>query len=187
MSVKRVRGGRPRSKLPDFEKAGSGIRDDGRWVPEFPGQRPLFPPGHVLPQTHGAYAAPVRFSEQTVEIADALRTYIPGYTPGMETSLQTYAITIVRVERAVRAIEHVEDVFERTGKLPRVTNRKKDPDDFLAHLRQDLARWITLSLKLADALGLTPSASARILKDAGQAAHAAAAHAELLERYRGAA
>ncbi len=187
MAEKRVRGGRPRSKLPDFQKAGSGIREDGRWVPEFPEQRPPFPPGHSLAETHGSYSSPAKMGDRPAQIADALRPYIPGYTPGMETTLETYGVTLVRVERAVRAIEHVEDVFERTGKLQRVTNRKKDPDDFLAHLRQDLARWISLSLKLADALGLTPSASARILKDAGQAAHAGAAHEALLRRYRGAA
>jgi len=166
--------------LPGFERAGSGVGEDGRWTPVFEGQRPPFAPGNDAHLKHGAFASPVRLGERSEAIADALRPYVTAYHPGVEPTLQSYALALARAERAVSALAEANE-----GRY--VATYKGREDELCLSLQTHLRAWLRLALNLASELGLTPSASARILRDAGIGAQAAAAHAELLERYRGAA
>jgi hypothetical protein len=175
--------GRPKSRPPAFEKAGSGLDEAGNWTPVFPGQRSPFPRGVSIQQSHGVYVSPLKLGPRPQEIADAVRPYVTGYTPAVEATLQTYAITLCRLEKANEALERVEQGDEGAEALI----RRKDTGKLLLSLQASMRGWIRLSLSLAGELGLTPSASARIMRDVGIGAHAAAAHAALLERYRGVA
>jgi hypothetical protein len=42
--------------LAEVSVTGSGVAADGSWVPEFPGQRPPFQPGHLASVRHGAFS-----------------------------------------------------------------------------------------------------------------------------------
>jgi hypothetical protein len=154
-----------------------GLDVGGNWTPEFPGQRPPFGVGNDAAVKHAAYAAPVKFGSRPQEVADAVRPYVVGFHPGMESVLQSYGLVLCRVERAARALEEADE-----GGRVAVYAGREDPH--LLGLQTHLRHWLRLSVAMASELGLTPSASARILRDAGIAAQAAAAHAELLERYR---
>ena len=163
--------GRPRGRDPLVPKAGSGLDEEGRWLPEFPGQREPFRVGNVVRETHGAYLAPEKLGERVHEIAAAIRPFVPVYSPAFEPLIMGYALALTRVERAAVALDEAEQGdFERHDSLAR-------------HTRS----WLTSALRYADALGLSPSSAARIARDAGLATQAVAAHAELLEKYRGVA
>jgi hypothetical protein len=165
---------------PDRPRLGSGIQPDGNWTPAFPGQLPPFTPGHDLAVQHGAYVSPLKLSERSQEIADSVRPYLPAYTPAMEPTLGSYALCLTRIERGAAALEEVELETE----LGREYKRKGE-DDLLWNLRSDVRAWIRLAAKLAAELGITPASSARIMRDAGIGAQAAAQHRVMLERYRG--
>lgn len=174
--------GRPKRRPADFVKADSGIDADGNWTPVFPGQRPPFPAGNELAVTHGAHVSPIKLGSRPAEIADAVRPYVPAYHPGVEATLQSYAMTLTRMERASAALDAVEEGLPGADSL-----KRKGEHDLLLSLQSSLRAWVRLSARLASELALTPSASARMMRDVGIGASAAAQHAELLERYRGAA
>jgi hypothetical protein len=52
--AERQRRYREKRKKREGSGAGSGLQPDGSFVPEFPGQRPPFQPGHEMSVTHGA-------------------------------------------------------------------------------------------------------------------------------------
>jgi hypothetical protein len=92
--------------------------------------------------------------ERTREIADAIFELLPVTTSGVSIPVDLLAVTLRRVERACEAIDAAE--------------ARRDPDSLElpdAPLRQDLTGWIRLASKLADGLGLTPSAWARLRRD----------------------
>jgi hypothetical protein len=149
-------------------------------VPVFEGQRAPFRGGEAT--SHGSYVSPVQLGERPAEIADAVRGFVPGWSPAVELSLQQYALTLTRIERAAAALEAVEAGLPEADRL-----KRKGERDQLPSLQASLRSWIRLSVRLAAELGLTPSSSARMMRDAGIGANAAAQHAALLERYRGVA
>ena len=178
MAERLKRGGH---RKPAGEKTGSGIQRDGTWVPVFAGQRPPFEPGVATTETHGSHASIARLGARPQEIADAIRPFVAAYSPGVEPIVQCYAVTLTRIERGAHALDAVEEGTD-IGE-----SYKRREDDMLMSLRKDLRAWIRLSVTLAGELGLTPSSAARILRDVGVGAHAAAQHADLLAKYRGAA
>lgn len=138
-----------------------------------------FEPGNTVAVTHGAYVSPVRLSERAQEIADLIRPTLPVGGPQVEPVLASYAIVLVRIERASAAMDAVEEAADEAGARPAGLYLGKAAEP-LARLRADLRSWIGLSLKLAAELGLTPAGAARLMRDAG-AGRASAAQAALRE------
>ncbi len=177
--AERVKRGGHRKRPED--KAGSGIQEDGTWVAAFPGQRKPFEPGVPTLVKHGAYFDTIRLGERPAEIADAVRPFVPGYGPGVEPTLQLYGVVLNRIERGSSGLDAAEEAFDPANPP------KGHEDGVVLKLRNDLRAWIRLSVSLATELGLTPASAARIMKDVGIGAHAAAQHEALLEKYRGTA
>ena len=139
-------------------QASSGISANGEWKPAFPGQRPPLQRNHLLRQTHGAYAKALDLAPRASEIADVLREQVVE-AERFGLAIESAAICGARVEAAIAAL-----TVASPGELRR--------------LDQDCRGWMRLWLFALGSLGLTPSSSARILRDAGLG-KAAAAHAAM--------
>lgn len=146
-------------------------RDEGAatagWVPEFPGQRPPFQPGHTLsPTTHGAYS-PRKVEPLAQELVDLVLAdgSVPAYAKASAYRLELWA--------TCRAEAQVQLISEWLMSIA----TEKDP---LGDLTDESVRSAHLLLHRAEAraasgrtrLGLTPVAAARMGKDVaiGQAA-----------------
>lgn len=107
---------------------------------------------------HGAYKSPLVLRPEAEAIAEQVRPLMPVPHPAFEGTLQSYCISLARIQRAYNALEEVE---ERLA---------EDPDFVPAFnhisLGDYLMRWQASARKDAEALGLTPLAAAKILKDA---------------------
>ena len=139
-------------------------------------------PANELARTHGAYVSPLRLSDRAAEIADAIRPHLPVGGAAVETTLGGLCVVLCRIERATAALDDVEQRLEAQGGPPIALYAHKRGDDMMTRLRQDLRSWLNLSLRYADALGLTPSAQARILRDAGIGASAQESIVAALQR-----
>lgn len=129
-----------------------------------------FEPGNDVAVRHGAYASPMKLAPRASEIADAIRPLVPAWSESFEPQLALYAIALVRVERATAALEAREaDAEQRATYVQGEASGSVyvQSADELRRLQHDLRGWISTCARLADALGLTPSAQARILRDAG--------------------
>ncbi len=147
-----------------------------------------FQPGNEVAVKHGAYASPVRLAPRAEEIADAIRPLVPAWSVAFEPTLALFATSLVRMERATAALDGFEAQADERGVAPLALYGQGA--DELRRLRQDLRGWISTCARLADALGLTPSAQARIMRDAGIGRSAAGQaedrlRAHLHERYGG--
>jgi hypothetical protein len=136
--------------------AESGLDEQGKWTPAFPGQRPPFE------LRHGAYAT-VRLGPRVAELADEIRELVPSYGPSDEPALRLLCLCLARLERAEEALE--------TAK----------PEDF-GRLRQDALGWANAARRLLNDLAMTPTARGRLGLDLTRA-KGAALDAHLLERY----
>jgi hypothetical protein len=101
------------------------------------------PVGNERALTHGAYSAP-RLGKRTGEIVDELRPLLPVADECDEPALRLLALSLARLERAAEALE-----------------LKTKPSE-LARLEQDARGWVNSSVRLADALGMTPTSRARL-------------------------
>lgn len=107
---------------------------------------------------HGAWKSPLVLRPEAEAIAEQVRPLMPVPHPAFEGTLQSYCISLARIQRAYNALEEVE---ERLA---------EDPDFVPAFnhisLGDYLMRWQSSARKDAEALGLTPQSAAKILKDA---------------------
>ena len=107
---------------------------------------------------HGAFKSPLVLKPEAEAIAQQIRPLMPVPHPAFEGVLQSYCISLARIQRAYNALEEVE---ERLA---------EDPDFVPAFnhisLGDYLMRWQSSARKDAEALGLTPQSAAKILKDA---------------------
>lgn len=127
--------------------ASSGIGEDGRWVPAFPGQRRPFEPGHELTVTHGAKAV-VKLAPRADEIATDLRSIVPGAGEPDEPTIRLLALVLARVEAANAWLD--EHGLFRDG--------KGEPQPVL----KALSTWENTAARLCDRLGLTPTSRAQL-------------------------
>lgn len=139
----------------------SGIAETGEWLPAFPGQRPPFE------VRHGAYSK-LQLGSRTSEIADELREDVVGYRPADEVVLRLLALCLARLEAAMTALEEAAPAE-------------------LERLRLDARGWVNSARRLANDLGMTPTARARLGLDVARARQAVtltslAADAELERR-----
>jgi len=107
---------------------------------------------------HGAHRSPLVLAPEAEKIADLVRPLMPVPHPSFEGTLQSYCITLTRIQKAHDALEEVE------------RRQAEDPDfvpDFNHITLGDyLMRWQSSARKDAQALGLTPESAVKILKDA---------------------
>jgi hypothetical protein len=162
--------GRPRKRETGVQ-TGSGLDEDGGWMPQFPGQRPPFPRGNDLHLSHGAYASPLRLGERADEIAEQVRPLLPTPGPAFETTTHSYGLVLTRVEKAVAALERAEGTDDHAEA------------EKLTRLQKDLRLWLQTALRYAEALAITPASQGRLYRDAalGKTAAAQAALREHLD------
>lgn len=113
-------------------------RGNGSWPP--------FEPGHQLSRKHGAYAE-LTLGRRADELAESIRVAMEGdglYQPSFEFAIKGLALAKARLEAAATA---------------------EQPS---ARLESDMRGWANTLLKYADALGLTPTARARLGLDVAQ-------------------
>jgi hypothetical protein len=137
-------------------KAGSGLDGDGRWTPEFPGQREPFQSGNTLALTHGAYAV-VAFSSRASEIADEIRPLVPGYSSADEPAVRLLSLVLTRVEKGTAALDEV-DAHAASDLAPYAVGDAAK----LQRLRQDVLGWTNTARRLLSDLGMTPLSRSRL-------------------------
>ena len=118
---------------------------------------PPFEPGNQLQRTHGAYAAAASFGDEVDERAAVLAPLVPCYLDSDAPAVSLLALTLGRIVRGEQALASAED----DGKT-----------DTAATLRRDLRGWVNTATKLLDALGMTPTARARLGLDVAAARRA---------------
>ena len=101
------------------------------------------PRGNDRAVTHGAYAA-LKLGGRVDELADALRPQIPAFDEVDDVALRVLSLALARLERAAEALEANSKATE------------------LERLRQDARGWANTVLRYCDALGMTPTARARL-------------------------
>lgn len=112
--------------------------------------------GGGKPQTHGAYATPLKLKPEADAIAEIVRPHMPVWHPAFEGTLQSYCILLARIQRAHDALEAAEDgTWDEEEK-------GKPPGQYLA---EEVRKWTSSALKHATQLGLTPASAAQILRD----------------------
>ena len=114
------------------------------------GQR--FEPGNEVGLRHGAYASPVKLEGRVSELAPQLADLVPAYREADGPAVQLLAVTLTRIERAAATVEADENGDEVASQ----------------RLRDDLRKWVGTSVRLLDALGMTPTARARLGLDIAQ-------------------
>jgi hypothetical protein len=110
---------------------------------------------------HGAYAN-VRLGPRVEELADELRELVPVYCACDAVAVHLLALTISRLEASAVALEGAE------------------PSE-LSRLQQDTRGWVNSAGRLLDALGMTPTARARLGVDVARVAAAREASLEQLQ------
>jgi hypothetical protein len=134
-------------------------RNPDQWVPEFPGQRPPFPPGHELSVTHGAYS-PRKVDPLATDLVERLLddadvTYLKS--PAFRPAVWAWA-------RAEAQVQLLTEYLEERGK------------GGVGDLANERVRAAYLLLHRAEAradrsrarLGLDPLSRSRLGKDIAQ-------------------
>jgi hypothetical protein len=111
-----------------------------------------FQPGHELSLRHGAYAT-VRLGPRVDELVALIRPDVPMVRPADELTIRLLAVTLVRLECAIAALE-------------------KAPAGEMARLEADARGWVNRATSLSDKLGLNPTARARLGVDVANARRA---------------
>ncbi len=119
-----------------------------------------FAPGNSFSLRHGGYSL-AGLSDRVSEIADAIRPTLPAYSVADEPVLLLLSTTLARIERAIAALETVDENSSPLGQYLGASDGPNLAPD-LARLRQDLRAWIGLARRLANDLGLTPTSRARL-------------------------
>jgi hypothetical protein len=140
----------------------SGVDDEGRWVPAFPGQRKPTSVGNTLAQKHGCYGSTLTLSVRADALADEVRGACPAYSPSDEHAVRLCGAHLARFERAMAALDEVDERLE--GK--RLAGYLAGDADRLDRLRRDARSWANAATKLLEALGCTTAARFRMGLDA---------------------
>jgi hypothetical protein len=132
------------------------VNPDGTpWTPDFERQRPPFQPGNQLAVTHGAYSVkrtdPIarRLLEEIA--SDPTTSYLAS--PKYHAQLWQWAVAQARVEVLTDYVDgmDLQDAIDsERGKV--------SPLDLLR-------KWMTTAQGLANSMGFTPAAAARLGKD----------------------
>jgi hypothetical protein len=140
---------------------------------------PPFAEGNSHQLTHGAMVSAQRLSGEarTRELAGAILASQPTWHEADRLLVERYAIVLVRIERAVVAIEHTE-ALAFSQDAPTASFRL----EWMAGLRGDLARWMRIASELEDRLGRSPASRAKLALHTASAMREAT-RADLLERY----
>jgi hypothetical protein len=159
--------------------ADSGVQPDGSFVPAFEGQRPPFrpgnehrvQPGNQLARTHGAHSK-LTLAPRAEELADWIRDLVPSYRDADEPTVQLLALSLAQVEAAHTWIAE-NGLLDEHGQ----------PRGILRHL----GTMTNTAGRLADRLGMNPTARAGLGLDVARTAQAVtltglAAEAELERR-----
>jgi hypothetical protein len=153
-----------RGRRPKGRPAGSGLKDDGSWEPEFEGQRPPYAPGNTSAMVHGAR------SERTIRpLAEQLMQAIleDAEQPDHLRS-PMFRFTLSECCRAQAVAEILFDYIDSLGVedmvRPRLSGTKSPVDQWKAAAAH--------AASLRSKLGLDPVSYARIAKDLGLASKA---------------
>jgi hypothetical protein len=127
-----------------------------------------FQQGNAHAVRHGAYSK-LRLAPRAEQLAGELVELVPFVSEADGPMLDLLSITLAQVERAqlVLAVKQANLASGPVADGPR-EERGTERHDRLA---ADLRGWIGTSMRLCDALGLTPTSRARL---AGDLAHATA-------------
>ena len=125
---------------------------------------------------HGAKSSPLVLAPDAERIAELIRPLLPVPHPSFEGTLQSYCITLVRIQRASDALQKAERLEESEDARERewLLSEHEEDEEFVRErpkfnpltLSEDLRRWQDSALKHAKSLGLTPESAVKILKDA---------------------
>jgi hypothetical protein len=126
--------------------ASSGIGPDGTWTPAFPAQRPPAEPGNQLATTHGARAF-VKLAPRAAQLADDIRAVAPAGDDSDEVAIRLLALTLAQVEAATSWLAE-QGIVDGEG----------NPRGILRHL----GTMMNTAARLANALGMTPTARAKM-------------------------
>jgi hypothetical protein len=116
-----------------------------------------FEPGNTAALRTGAYVASSRLGPRVDELTEETIAVMPVFTPADRPAVELFAITRVRIEIAQAALN---DLDEKASNPLSTYLIEESPN--LQRLREDLGRWTTRALRLADALGMTPTSRARL-------------------------
>jgi hypothetical protein len=144
----------------------SGLDGEGRWVPEFPEQRPPFARGNGLALKAGDRAL-LRLKPRAAEIAVELRELVPVWSESFGPVVDACAMVGAQVEAAFSALADAVD------------------PESVKWLDERARRWATLYLRSLDALSLTPASLAQRGLDLSQAARSEQLRRHIEERYGG--
>jgi hypothetical protein len=106
-----------------------------------------FQPGNDISLCHGAYASPVRLSDEVDELAAGLAPLVPAFTASDGPAVQLLALTLRRIARA----EPIVSAAEEAGDLEKA-----------AKLRSDQRGWLNSATRLLDLLALFPGSRAKL-------------------------
>jgi len=158
------------------KKAGSGVRPDGSWEPEFSGQRPPFAAGNGLSTTSGfmsprrvrplaeRIAADLLAAESTPDYlrdgsyGDAIRSYA---TVEATSELLLDWVSGQDIGEAMTELSDGEESERRSGERVRRSSSSRRMGSALDYLM----RCQHLALRMRSELGLTPLARARLGRD----------------------
>jgi hypothetical protein len=113
-----------------------------------------FQPGHELSLRHGAYST-VKLGPRVDELADLVRQDVGSlYRPSDEIMIRLLALVLARIEAAARALETADG-------------------DSLQRLAADARGWVNTARRIANDLGLSPTARGKLGLDVALARRAA--------------
>jgi hypothetical protein len=106
-------------------------------------------PGNEVAVKHGARRSDLALSKERefAEILTDVRERVPGYSYHDESAVQLLALTLTRVKKASVALDKLDPATEARE---------------LQRLREDMRGWVNTSVRLLDALGMTPTSRARL-------------------------
>lgn len=149
------------------EGRGKGLTVPDGWVPEFPGQRPPFQPGHELSMKHGAGSPRKRDPIAQALAAELLMDDSVGYlkAPRFAAAVQAWA----QAEAKVALISDWVDSMP----IEKAAESKQGSTSALELLR----KWETTASTHRARLGLDPVSAAKLGRDVSQGRQADAATA----------
>lgn len=163
-------------------EAGSGVDSQtGTWVPEFPGQRPPFPPGHELSLVHGANS-PRRFGPLAAELELQARTD-PGWPEHLNATMYRGSIAaLFRAEARIELLVGYLNQFDAMGAMTETIEVEENETQIgdgksrrvsitkrISSALERLHREESLAMNLRSKLGLDPLSFSKIQADVAKA------------------
>lgn len=116
-----------------------------------------FQPGNDRALVHGARASVERLLPEAEELADQLVPLVPAYAESDRPAVLLLALTLRRIARAEA---HLTAREEAEGETP----------ENVLPLQANVRQWTNVAGRLLDALGMTPTARARLGLDLARGA-----------------